>query len=226
MKHTPTRNLALTAITLLALTGCGAQATGSVPEPDSSTTTSAVASSTASPTEETAKAEETNYLGGSKAPEGEYRAADEHGPAQNVPKPVAPEGMNIESPEAMEKFIAYWQEMRNYAYQTGDTSEVKLLVDESHTKEHEFYKSLEEIYASGGWVVAGGLTIHYNKELIVSLGNGEYSVGSNFEAEDSVLWYDGKAIYNDNSDSISKGVDFRLKFQNGGWKVLSTKEIN
>ena len=97
MKHTPTRNLALTAIALLALTGCGAQATGSVPEPDSSTTTSAVASSTANATEETAKAEETNYSGGSKAPEGEYRAADEHGPAQNVPKPVAPEGMNVET---------------------------------------------------------------------------------------------------------------------------------
>lgn len=226
MKHTPTRNLALTAITLLALTGCGAQATGSVPEPNPSTTTSAATSSTANATEETAKAEETNYSGGSKAPEGEYRAADEHGPAQNVPKPVAPEGMNVETPEAMEKFILYWQEMRNYAYQTGDTSEVKLLVDESHTKEHEFYKSLEEIYASGGWVVAGGLSIHYNKDLIVSLGNGEYSIGSNFEAKDSVLWYDGKAIYNDNSDSISKGVDFRLKFQNGGWTVLSTKEIN
>lgn len=226
MKHTPTRNLALTAIALLALTGCGAQATGSVPEPDSSSTTSAVASSSASAVEKTASAEESNYSGGSKAPEGEYRAADEYGPAQNVPKPVAPEGMNVETPEAMEKFILYWQEMRNYAYQTGDTSEVKLLVDESHTKEHEFYKSLEEIYSSGGWVIAGGLTIHYNKDLIVSLGNGEYSVGSNFEAKDSVLWYDGKAIYNDNSDSMSKGVDFRLRFQDGGWKVLSTKEIN
>ena len=31
------------------------------------------------------------YSGGSKAPDGEYRKADGYGPAQNVPKPNAPE---------------------------------------------------------------------------------------------------------------------------------------
>ena len=31
------------------------------------------------------------YSGGSKAPDGEYRPADKYGPAQNVPKPNAPE---------------------------------------------------------------------------------------------------------------------------------------
>ncbi|MFC6352956.1 DUF6318 family protein [Rothia nasimurium] len=146
MKHTSTRKLALTAIALLALTGCSAQATGSVPEPGSSTTTSAVASSTASATEETAKAEETNYSGGSKAPEGEYRAADEHGPAQNVPKPVAPEGMNVESTEAMLLFINYWNDMRNYALQTGDVEQVSSMVDKSFTQEQNFYSALDQMY--------------------------------------------------------------------------------
>ncbi|WP_421084866.1 DUF6318 family protein [Rothia nasimurium] len=232
--NTPKPHTLLTtlAITTLVLTGCGnTTQTAPLPEPTTSSTSASTATDTATSTATTAPAQASAspsqaYSGGSKAPEGEYRAADEFGPAQNVPKPVAPAGMNVESPEAMLLFITYWQDMRNYAYQTGDTSDVKSLVDESHSKEHEFYTALEEIYSSGGWVIAGGLTIHYNKDLIVSHGNGEYSIGSNFEAADSVLWYGEKAVYNDNSDSIYRGVDFRLKFHDGKWKVLSTKEIN
>lgn len=225
MKHTPTRNLALIAIALLAFTGCSTQATGSVPEPDTSTTTSAVAATSASAVEETAGAEETNYSGGSKAPEGEYRAADEHGPAQNVPKPVAPEGINVESTEAMLLFIDYWNDMRNYAYQTGDVVDVRNLVDSAFTQEHEFYDAVEELYRSEGWVIGGQLDIHYNKDLLTSLGNGEYSIGSNFETQDSVIWYQGEATYNDNSNSILDGIDLRLKFDDGSWKVLSTEVI-
>lgn len=225
MKHTPTRNLALTAIALLALTGCGAQATGSVPEPDSSTTTSAVASSTANATKETAKAEETNYSGGSKAPEGEYRAADEYGPAQNVPKPVAPEGMNIESTEAMLLFIDYWNDMRNYANQTGDVSTVRTLVADSFQQEKDFYEALEEIYNSGGWVVGGNSAVIYNASLITSHGNGTYSIGSNIEVSDSVLWYDGEATYSDNSESSYQGVELQLQYSSGSWKISGAKKV-
>lgn len=226
MKHTPTRNLALTAIALLALTGCGAQATGSVPEPDSSSTTSAVAASSASAVEKTAGAEETNYSGGSKAPEGEYRAADEHGPAQNVPKPVAPEGMNVESTEAMLLFINYWNDMRNYANQTGDISSIQGLVDASFEQEQKYYDSLQKIYESGGWVIGGNRTIHYNKDLLISYGNGEYSIGSNFEVENTVLWVNNEARAYDNSDSIYKGIDLRIKFIDNSWKIVSAKVVS
>lgn len=226
MKHTPTRNLALTAIALLALTGCGVQATGSVPEPDSSTTTSAVASSTASPTEETAKAEETNYSGGSKAPEGEYRAADEHGPAQNVPKPVAPEGMNIESTEAMLLFINYWNDMRNYANQTGDISSIRGLVDDSFEQEQKYYDSLQKIYESGGWVIGGNRTIHYNKDLLIAEGEGKYSIASNFELENTVLWYNGEARAYDNSQNIYRGIMLTVQFDNGSWRVTKAIEVS
>ena len=226
MKHTPTRNLALTAIALLALTGCGAQATGSVPEPDSSTTTSAVASSTANATEETAKAEETNYSGGSKAPEGEYRAADEHGPAQNVPKPVAPEGMNIESTEAMLLFINYWNDMRNYANQTGDISSIRGLVDDSFEQEQKYYDSLQKIYESGGWVIGGNRTIHYNKDLLIAEGEGKYSIASNFELENTVLWYNGEARAYDNSQNIYRGIMLTVQFDNGSWRVTKAIEVS
>lgn len=228
MKHTPTRNFALTAIALLALTGCGAQATGSVPEPDSSTTTSAVASSTASATEGTAKAEETNYSGGSKAPEGEYRAADEHGPAQNVPKPVAPEGMNVESTDAMLLFINYWNDMRNYAIQTGNTADVRQLVNSSWESEKNFYDSLDEIYKSGGWVVGGTREVLTNSDLVISHGEGHYSIGSNFDVKDSVLWYQGEATYKDSSDFIYNGIEVRLSFDssNSRWTIDSAEVVS
>lgn len=226
MKHTPTRNLALTAIALLALTGCGAQATGSVPEPDSSTTTSAVAATSASAVEETASAEETNYSGGSKAPEGEYRAADEHGPAQNVPKPVAPEGMNVESTKAMLLFINYWNDMRNYANQTGDISSIQSLVDESFEQEQKYYDSLQKIYESGGWVIGGNRTIHYNKDLLINEGEGRYSIASNFELENTVLWYNGEARAYDNSQNVYRGIMLSVQFDNGSWRVTKATEVS
>ena len=226
MKHTPTRKLALTAIALLALTGCSAQATGSVPEPGSSTTTSAIASSSASAVEETASAEETNYSGGSKAPEGEYRAADEHGPAQNVPKPVAPEGMNIESTEAMLLFISYWNDMRNYANQTGDISSIQGLVDDSFEQEQKYYDSLQKIYESGGWVIGGNRTIHYNKDLLIAEGEGKYSIASNFELENTVLWYNGEARAYDNSQNIYRGIMLTVQFDNGSWRVTKATEVS
>lgn len=223
--------LASLAITTLVLTGCGnTTQTAPLPEPTTSSTSAntatdtATSTATADPAQASASPSQA-YSGGSKAPEGEYRAADEHGPAQNVPKPVAPAGMHVESPEAMFLFIDYWSELRNYAYQTGDVAEIRQLVDSSFTQEHDFYDAVEELYKSDGWVVGGKITIHYNKDLMTTTGEGEYSIGSNFEMQDSVIVYQGEATYNDNSDSIYDGVDFRLKHSDGNWKVLSTKVV-
>ena len=134
--------------------------------------------------------------------------------------------MNVESPEALFLFIEYWSELRNYANQTGDVSSIRNLVDESFEQEQGFYDALEEIYASGGWVIGGSQTVHYNTNLLTSVGNGEYSIGANFEVEDSVLWVNNEARAYDNSDNIYKGVDFRIKYTQGQWKILSAKVVS
>lgn len=219
MKHTPTRNLALTAIALLAFTGCSAQATGSVPEPDTSTTTSAVAATSASAVEETAGAEETNYSGGSKAPEGEYRAADEHGPAQNVPKPVAPEGMNVESTEAMLLFISYWNDMRNYAIQTGDTQDLKRMYEDTYEADLRFIDSVDKLYKNGGWIIGLKRDVHANRELVTNLGNSAYSLGANITVENGIIneVHNIKSI--DNSEANLNGYEIIVTFKDGEWKV-------
>ncbi|MFW0112651.1 DUF6318 family protein [Rothia sp. CCM 9416] len=219
--RTAQRTLTLTALALLVLTGCGEQKTGSIPEPSDSSSASS-ASGASSSVSASATAQETeHYSGGSKAPDGEYRPADEFGPAQNVPKPVKPEGMNVETTEGMELFINYWNDLRNYAMQTGDVTEITKLVDESYTQELEFYESLNEIYNSGGWVIGGTRQIHYNKDLLTSDGNGAYSIGCNFDVENLVLWSDGKAQVFDNSDYIYNGIELKVKFKNNHWTVVT-----
>ncbi|MDY6051959.1 MAG: DUF6318 family protein [Rothia sp. (in: high G+C Gram-positive bacteria)] len=230
MKHTLAQTLTLTTLAALILTGCSNQPTGSVPEPETSSPTSSTSNTTNPsevPTDEapTAQAQE-SYSGGSKAPDGEYRPADEHGPAQNVPKPVAPEGMNIESAEAMLLFIDYWNDMRNYAHQTGDVSEVRTLVDTSFTQEQNFYTLLEEIYESDGWVIGGNRTIHHQTDFLTTAGGGIYSIGSNFELEDSFLLYKNEKRAYDNSQNINRGIVLTLKFENGSWRILTANEIS
>ena len=236
MKHTP-HNLATCTLTTLALatlllTGCGQEKTSSAPSPEVTQSTSAGSSAnsssnqaTSSPAPTPSPSESISYSGGSKAPAGEYRPADEFGPAQNVLNPVEPEGMNVESVEGMLAFIEYWSALRNYGYQTGDFSEIRKYVDSAMTKEFIFYDSVAEIYSGDGWVIGGLSTIHYNKDLIISHGNGEYSIGCNIETQDSVLWYKGHARYNDNSDSIFRGIDFRVKYEGGSWRVISSKVV-
>lgn len=59
---------------------------------------------------------------------GEYRPADKNGPAQNVPKPVEPEGMNVESEGGLFKFLSYWNQAVNYGVETGDFTAAKSLI--------------------------------------------------------------------------------------------------
>ncbi|WP_246824206.1 DUF6318 family protein, partial [Rothia sp. HMSC065G12] len=49
-----------------------------------------------------------HYSGNSKAPDGEFRAADVYGPAQNVPKPKTEEGYTNASLEGMRKTVQAW----------------------------------------------------------------------------------------------------------------------
>ena len=69
--------------------------------------------------------------GKSKAPDGEFRAADVYGPAQNVPKPKTEEGYTNASLDGMTKSVKAWTEWRNYGLQTGDFKEAMKFVDKT-----------------------------------------------------------------------------------------------
>ena len=106
------------------LAACGQQANNEAAAtasaaPSESASASAVA--TDSPSASATPSTVRGYSGGSKAPDGEYRPADKHGNAQNVPKPNAPEeGYREKSIEGIRKTMDAWIKWGNYGVQTGD----------------------------------------------------------------------------------------------------------
>ncbi|MFW0181580.1 DUF6318 family protein [Rothia sp. P5766] len=208
--------IALVALAALTFTGCGEQKTGSIPEP-STPSSSAVSSTsvTGTPAESGDVAE--HYSGGSKAPEGEYRPADEQGPAQNVPKPVKPEGMNVESEDGLFKFIGYWNDSVNYGIQTGDFSYAEPLVSKDYTADLELYIWAEELYKRGGWVIGGRREAVLGEGLLVSQGDGVYTWGGNLNVDDMLPYLNEPGTIVDGSHTQGRGVYFQATYKGGKW---------
>jgi len=103
-----------------------------------------------------------------------YRPADDKGPAQNVPKPQEPEGMNLETPEAFFKFIEYWNEQRNYALQTGDVKGYAHITSGAYTKELQAISYMKSVYEKGGWIIGGIRKIFYEKDSFEKVSGKDY----------------------------------------------------
>ncbi len=109
--------------TLLA--ACGQQANNEAVAAASaapSETATAVASESASASASTTPKPivTRGYSGNSKAPDGEYRKADEYGIAQNVPLPKAKPQQYPETFAGLREMMTDWVRARNYGIQTGD----------------------------------------------------------------------------------------------------------
>ncbi len=125
-----TRRALLSGSTLMGLStllaACGQQAaneasasassTAAPSETASATAASEVASESATPSPVITR----GYSGGSKAPDGEYRKADGHGPAQNVPLPKTEPQQYPETFAGLREMMTDWVRARNYGIQTGD----------------------------------------------------------------------------------------------------------
>lgn len=115
--------------TLLA--ACGQQAANEAsPSASSTAAPSETASASAAASESASASASTTpkpvvtrgYSGNSKAPDGEYRKADEHGPAQNFPLPKAEPQQYPETEQGLYRMMKDWLAAHNYAIQTGDCS--------------------------------------------------------------------------------------------------------
>ncbi|MDY3049741.1 MAG: DUF6318 family protein [Rothia sp. (in: high G+C Gram-positive bacteria)] len=228
----PRISLATLTLAALLLTGCAQEKTSSASTPEVSQSTSAGGSAsspsdqaTNSPTPIPSPSESISYSGGSKAPAGEYRPADEFGPAQNVPRPVEPEGMNIESEEGLFKFLGYWNETVNYGTQTGDFSYAEPLVSAEYTTEIDFYAWISEIYSRGGWVAGGSRSLVLGEDLLISQGNGKYTWAGNQNIQDAYIFLKGTITHHDNSDTIDEGIYFEIHYTENRWIVVSMMEV-
>ena len=85
-----------------------------------------------------------------------YRKADERGPAQNVPKPNAPEnGYRAKTPDGIRKTMDAWNQWINYGIQTGDYSKAREFLSSTNDGELKIYREIEALYRRGGWVIDG-----------------------------------------------------------------------
>ncbi len=143
------------------LAACGQQANNEAAAtasaaPSETASASAAASDAASASATPSPVITRGYSGGSKAPDGEYRPADKYGPAQNVPKPNAPEdGYREKSLEGLRKTMDAWIKWGNYGTQTGDYSMARQFISPTFEIELKEYEYIEELYRRGGWVIDG-----------------------------------------------------------------------
>ena len=90
------------------------------------------------------------------------------GPAQNVPKPKKPEDIGIETPEALFHFIQYWNDLRNYAIQTGDVQPYADYTSEGYKEEEEIANYVYRLYQKGGWAVGGTRKLTFDPSTLIS----------------------------------------------------------
>ena len=228
-----TRRAMLSGGTLLGLTGllaaCGQQAnneaaaTASAP-PSETASASAAASElpSASATPSTVR----GYSGGSKAPDGEYRPADKYGNAQNVPKPNAPEeGYREKSIEGMRKTLKAWVEWANYGTETGDYSMARQFVSSEFKDELQAYADVEDLYASGGWIIGG--VDYFEADGAPWSEGGETYFWKAYRHWDREIYVesDGSSRSWVNEDKTNDTFKFTLTHNGDKWEIMNYENV-
>ena len=207
------------------LAACGQQAVNEASASSSSTATpnesaSAVASESASASDSTTPKPVVTrgYSGNSKAPEGEYRKADEYGPAQNVPLPKAEPQQYPETFAGLREMMRDWIKARNYGIQTGDMQYVRPYMLDTFKSDIEFLNSIEKLYKEGGWVIEGTSEYQAESDLMYDEKSKEYWVLTRR------LWTyglyihpNGKMRKRTNTGNENETFMFRYRYKDGYW---------
>ena len=161
---------------LLSACGEDSKPAGAATESSSSSSSATVvASASSSDSPSPSSSVSPHYSGNSKAPDGEFRAADVYGPAQNVPKPkTEEEGYTNASLEGMRKTVQAWTEWRNYGLQTGDFKEARKFLSKDFKDEDDTYSYDADLYKDGGWIIGGDEHKYEFHGEPINQGNGKY----------------------------------------------------
>ena len=195
-----------------SLLGLGTMLTACVPHDTTPTGGAATASG--------APATNSSSSTGNSAGSGEYRKADAKGPAQNVPKPNAPEdGYREKTAAGIRKTMDAWNQWINYGIQTGDYSKAREFLSTSNDGELKIYREIEALYQRGGWVIDG--IEHFEPEGIPRSDDGRtyYLKTSHEWDKHTEVEPDGRqeTWSNDKEEEIYK---FALEHRDGTWQIL------
>lgn len=160
---------------------------------------------------------------GNNASSGEYRKADAKGPAQNVPKPNAPEnGYRDKTPDGILKTMDAWNQWINYGVQTGDYSKAREFLSTSNDGELKIYREIEALYQRGGWVIDG--IEHFEPEGIPRSDDGR-----TYYLKTSHEWDKHTEVEPDgrqetwSSDKEEEIYTFALEHRDGRWQILYSR---
>lgn len=211
------------------LAACGQQASNeasasasSTAAPTETASASAVATDSPSVTPSTVR----GYSGGSKALDGEYRPADKHGNAQNVPKPNAPEeGYREKSVEGMRKTLDAWVKWGNYGVQTGDYSMARQFVSPTFKSELEAYEGIEKLYQHGGWAIDGIESLTADGAPWSEDGETYFWKAYHVWEKEIYVAADGSWRSWTNEDKTNDTFIFELKHDGQKWEIMGYKGV-
>ncbi|WP_314746079.1 DUF6318 family protein [uncultured Rothia sp.] len=157
---------------------------------------------------------------GNNAGSGEYRKADAKGPAQNVPKPNAPEnGYRAKTPDGILKTMDAWNQWINYGVQTGDYSKAREFLSTSNDGELKIYREIEALYRRGGWVIDG--IEHFKPAGIPRTDDHQtYYLETNHEWEKHTEVEPDGRQETWSSDKEEEIYTFALEHRDGRWQIL------
>ena len=160
---------------------------------------------------------------GNNAGSGEYRKADAKGPAQNVPKPNAPEnGYRAKTPEGILKTMDAWNQWINYGVQTGDYSKAREFLSSSNDGELKIYREIEALYQRGGWVIDG--IQHFEPAGIPRTDDHQtYYLETNHEWDKQTEVEPDGRQETWSSDKEEEIYTFALEHRDGRWQILYSR---
>ena len=160
---------------------------------------------------------------GNNASNGEYRKADAKGPAQNVPKPNAPEnGYRDKTPDGILKTMDAWNQWINYGVQTGDYSKAREFLSTSNDGELKIYREIEALYQRGGWVIDG--IEHFEPEGIPwSDDRQTYYLKTSHEWDKHTEVEPDGRQETWSSDKEEEIYTFALEHRDGRWQILYSR---
>ena len=167
------------------------------------------------------------YSGGSKAPDGEYRPADKYGPAQNVPKPNAPEdGYREKSIEGIRKTMDAWIKWGNYGVQTGDYSMARQFISPTFEIELKEYDDIENLYRRGGWVIDGVENMVANEPPWSE--DGETYFWKVYQEWNREIYveYDGSWRGWNNDDKSDDTFKYEFKYNGIKWEIMGYEGVD
>lgn len=153
----------------------------------------------------------------------EYRKADAKGPAQNVPKPNAPEdGYRAKTADGLLKTMDAWNQWINYGVQTGDYSKAREFLSSSNDGELKIYKEIEALYQRGGWIIDG---IEYFKPAGIPRTDDHqtYYLETNHEWDKHTEVEPDGRQETWSSDKEEEIYTFALEHRDGKWQILYSR---